>query len=111
MAGKPVISIKCPCCRSVLEVDTEAARVIAHRKGAHLKEDAKKGEDELAVALRNHEENRSKVEDQFRLAEDNVRNQASRLDALFDEARKKAARSKEDEDPDNPFATGKKVWD
>ncbi|NRA95116.1 MAG: hypothetical protein HRU14_02800 [Planctomycetes bacterium] len=108
MASKPVISVKCPCCKSILEVNTEKERVISHRKGRHLKDDAKEGEDMMDVALRTHIESKDRVEDKFLKAQDNLKNQASRLDELFEDAKDKAKDVKDD--PNDPFKGGK-IWD
>ena len=112
MAAKPVISVKCPCCKSILEVDTEKRRVLAHRKGRHLSDDAGEGEDGMDVAVRNHMETKAKIDDKFAAATDGMKNQSARLDELFDEAAKKAKDMKdEDDDPSNPFGGGRKIWD
>ena len=109
MAAKPVINVKCPCCHSVLEINTEKERVISHRKGRHLMDDAADGEDMMDVAVRNHQESKTRIEDKFAAAQDNVKNSESRLDELFNEAKEKAKYIEED-DPDNPFKSGK-IWD
>ena len=108
MATKPVISVKCPCCSSVLEVNTEKERVISYRKGRHLKEDAKDGEDMMDVALRNHVESKDRDADKFIKAQDNLKNERSRLDELFEQAKDKA--KDVDDDPNDPFKGGK-IWD
>lgn len=108
MAIKPVINVKCPCCKSVLEVDTAKERVISHRQGRHLKQDAEDGEDMMDVALRNHIESKDRVEDKFLKAQDNLKNQSSRLDELFEEAKDKAKDT--EDDPNDPFKGGK-IWD
>ena len=53
MAHKEVISVKCPGCGEVLEIDVAREKVMAHRKGPHLLADRKEGEDSLDVAMRN----------------------------------------------------------
>lgn len=108
MAPKPVIDVRCPCCKSILEIDTEKELVISHRKGRHLSEDAREGEDGMDVAMRNHAESKSRIEDKFAAAQDNLRNQSSKLDQLFNEAKEKA-KDMED-DPNDPFKGGK-IWD
>lgn len=111
MALKPVVNVKCPCCGSVLEVNVEQERVTAHRRGRHLKQDARGGEDSLDVAVRQHEESRAKLDQQFSKAHDKLRSQEQRLEDLFREASRKAREHEEEpEDPDNPFRGGK-VWD
>ena len=110
MSLKPVINVKCPCCKRILEVNVEEERVVAHRKGAHLKEDAHEGEDTLDVALRQTRERHDEAEDQFLKAQDSVKHSAEHLEDLFKDAKKRATEQQEDDDPDNPFSSGK-VWD
>ena len=111
MPLKPVINVKCPCCKEILEVDVKKERVIAHRKGHHLKDDAGEGEDGLDVAVRQQKEHTSGLDSRFDQAQDKLKNQSSRLDQLFADAKEKA-KDMEDEpdDPDNPFKGGK-IWD
>lgn len=112
MAQKSVINVKCPCCKHVLEIDVEKERVVAHRKGPHLKEDAQDGEDAMDVAVRAHQEAKTRVEDEFAAAEARMKNQGDQLDQLFKQAQEKAKNADpEEDDPDNPFAGGKKLWD
>ena len=111
MPLKPVINVKCPCCKEILEIDVEKQRVLAHRKGRHLKDDAKEGEDGLDVAVRQQEESTAALDSRFAKAQDKLKNQAERLEKLFGEAKEKAKEMKDEpEDPDNPFKRGK-IWD
>ena len=111
MARKAVINVKCPCCKRILEVDVEKERVVAHREGSHLKEDAKDGEDMLDVALRQTKESRDRAEDRFRDAKERLSNQEDRLEKLFEDAQRKAKEEGPDEaEPGNPFSGGK-IWD
>lgn len=111
MGFKPVINVKCPCCHHVLEIDVQQEKVISHRKGLHLKDDAKEGEDTMDVALRAQRETRSKVESEFLGAQENLRGQSQRLDDFFKKATEKAKQEKPDPaDKDNPFRPGKN-WD
>ena len=108
---KPIISVKCPCCKEILEVDVEKERVRSHRKGHHLKDDALEGEDGMGVALRQQKERTSGLDSRFAEAQDKLKNQASRLDQLFSDAKEKAKDMKDEpDDPDNPFKGGK-IWD
>ena len=109
MALKPVIDVKCPCCKSILEIDVARERVVAHRKGAHLKEDAREGEDGLDVALREAQRRKAELEDRFHSARRELDRSSDRLDRLFKEAQKRALED-EDDEPDNPFKQGK-IWD
>jgi hypothetical protein len=111
MPLKPVINVKCPCCKEILEIDVEKQRVRAHRKGKHLKDDAEEGEDGLDVALRQQKEHTSSLDSRFNQAQDKLKGQKDRLEQLFSEAKEKA-KDMEDEpdDPDNPFKGGK-IWD
>ncbi len=108
MNSKPIIDVKCPCCGHILEVSVERERVLSYRKGAHLKDDRRAGEDDMDVAMRNKHEADERVKDEFSKAQDNVRTQSDRIDELFREAQKKAAEQKDD--PRDPFG-GRKIWD
>jgi hypothetical protein len=102
---KPVINVKCPCCHEILEIDVEHERVLAHRKGRHLRDDAAEGEDGLDVAVRQHKETTSTLDDRFRSAQKNLAGQSDRLEAFFKEATDKAKKAKPGDDPP------KKLWD
>ncbi len=108
MPPKTVISVKCPCCKSILEIKVEKERVISHREGRHLKHDAGEGEDMMDVALRDQADSAGRIEDKFLKAQDNLRTQDDRLDQMFKDAKEKA-KDMED-DPNDPFKGGK-IWD
>lgn len=108
MPSKAVISVKCPCCKSILEVQVEQERVLSHRAGRHLKQDAGDGEDMMDVALRDQADSADRIEDKFLKAQDKLRNQEDRLDQMFKDAADKA-KDMED-DPNDPFKGGK-LWD
>ena len=111
MPLKPVINVKCPCCKEILEIDVEQERVRSHRKGRHLKEDRKAGEDGMDVALRQVHERRSALAQRFDKAREGLTKEQERLDRLFREAQEKARRGDDEpEDPENPFRSGK-IWD
>jgi hypothetical protein len=103
MSTKPILSIKCPCCQHILEVSVEQERVLSFRKGVHLTEDRRDGEDAMDAALRNKREGDARVVDEFQKAEDNVRNAKARVDDLFREATRKA----QEKGGDAP----RKLWD
>lgn len=86
---KPVVSVKCPCCGEVLEIDVAKERVVAHRKGLHLDADRKAGEDTLSVALRNQKAVADRAADDFAAAAKKLAKGSSELDRMFDEAQKK----------------------
>jgi hypothetical protein len=108
MVLKPVVNVKCPCCQHVLEVDVEKECVVSWRKGQHLKDDAKEGEDVMDVALRNQRDSKSRIEKEFLSAQENMKNQKQRLDELFKQATQKAKEQKDE--PSDPFKGGK-IWD
>ena len=111
MPLKPVINVKCPCCKQILEIDVEQERVRSHRKGRHLKEDRLAGEDRMDVAVRQVVEGRSALEQRFDKAHEGLSKEEERLDRLFREAQEKARKLEDEpEDPDNPFKGGK-IWD
>jgi len=111
MPAKPVISVKCPCCKMILEVDTRKERVSSFRKGRHLTDDAQEGEDSMDVAVRDHQDRQGRIEDDFLKAQTGLANQADRLNDLFEQAKDQVRDDDPEDDPDNPFAGGKKVWD
>lgn len=88
---KTIIDVKCPCCSEVLEIDVETETVIAHRKGPHLKADARAGEDPFSVAVRMQREAKERADREFLKAKDDLSNESQRLDELFRRASKKAA--------------------
>jgi len=96
MPQKEIISVRCPCCKHLLEVDVEAEKVLAFRKGRHLTHDAREGEDPLDVAMRQKKEHDLEREKLFGSARERLKDQEQRLDSLFEEARDKA-RQEEDE--------------
>ena len=111
MPLKPVINVKCPCCKEILEIDVKKERVSSHRKGRHLKDDAQEGEDGLDVALRQRKEHTSSLDARFDSAQDKLKNQSQHLEDLFKDAKKKAKEMKDEpEDESNPFRHGK-IWD
>ncbi|HYC79086.1 MAG TPA: hypothetical protein VEI02_15810 [Planctomycetota bacterium] len=107
MALKPFVNVKCPCCGEILEVDVEKERVSAHRKGPHLDADRKKGEDDLATALRNRQQAEARAKDQFNAAAEKVKKGESELDRLFREAQKKV----KDQGDSFDDASIRKRWD
>ena len=104
MALNPFVNVKCPCCGHILEVDVEKERVIAHRKGKHLRDDADAGEDEMDVALRQQKDSIDERDQAFLDAQKRLKNQSQRLDDLFDQARKKTRDGEDDPLPG-------KLWD
>jgi hypothetical protein len=100
MPLKPVVNVKCPCCHEVLEIDVAKERVVAHRKGKHLLEDRKAGEDALSVALRNQKSVTDRALDDFEAAAARLK-KGTDADRIFDEARKKALASEDDVEPTN----------
>ncbi len=100
MSHKPVISVKCPCCGEVLEVDVAKERVLSHRRGPHLADDRRAGEDVLDVAIRNARAAEERLKTEFLAAQDKVRNQSDHLDKLFREAQKKVRETPPD--PNDP---------
>ncbi len=103
MSNKPILSVKCPCCQHILEVSVEQERVLSWRKGVHLTEDRREGEDSMDAALRNKREADARVVDEFTKAEENVRSAKERVDDLFREATRKAKEKGED--------APRKIWD
>ncbi|MSR75274.1 MAG: hypothetical protein EXS14_07385 [Planctomycetes bacterium] len=108
MSSKPIIDVKCPCCGHILEVSVERERVLSYRKGVHLKDDRRDGEDEMDVAMRNKRESDQRIKDEFSAAQENLRTQSERMDQAFREAQKKAEKDKTN--PRDPFGGGK-IWD
>ncbi len=98
MSLKPIVNVKCPCCREVLEIDVAKERVIAHRKGPHLDADAKAGEDPLSVAVRNQKSSAERVEDEFSAVVQKVKKGQNELDRLFQDAKKKVKKAGDDFD-------------
>jgi hypothetical protein len=98
MSLKPFVNVKCPCCGEILEIDVAKERVSAHRKGAHLDADRKKGEDVLDVALRVQKAAAERVKDEFTAATEKMKKGAGELDRLFKEAQKKVREKGEDFD-------------
>lgn len=86
---KPVISVKCPGCGEVLEIDVAREKVTAHRKGPHLMADRKEGEDILDVAMRNVRTAKDRIRSEFEAAQEKLKNQSERLDKLFRDAQRK----------------------
>lgn len=108
MPLKSIVNVKCPCCSSVLEVDVTLERVVAWRRGSHLKDDARAGEDGLDVAMRNQRDTKHRAESDFLAAQDQLKHQSEHLEDLFRKAKEKAKDEKDD--PSDPFK-GKKIWD
>ena len=110
MAQEPVINVKCPCCQAVLEIHVETERVLSHRKGLHLRDDASPGEDGFDVAFRQDQDAKRRLASRFDEAQKNLAGQKDRLDQLFREAQKKVADEKEPPADGNPLRRGK-IWD
>lgn len=98
MPKKSVINVKCPCCDAILEVDVEKERVLSHRRGRHLMDDARSGEDAFGVAIRNQREARERADRQFDQARDALGSESSRLDELFRDAQRKVAEERDEDD-------------
>jgi hypothetical protein len=99
---KPVISVKCPGCGEVLEIDVAREKVTAHRKGPHLLADRKEGEDVLDVAMRNVRTSKDRIRSEFEAAQEKLRNQSEHLDKLFRDAQKKVRETPAGEDEPAP---------
>ncbi len=84
------LSVRCPCCSEILEVDPKDGRVIRHHKAGSPAPG--RGEDPLSAALRATEERRARAASDFDVAADRVKNQQERLDSLFDAAKRMAKR-------------------
>jgi hypothetical protein len=102
MAHKEVISVKCPGCGEVLEIDVMREKVTAHRKGPHLLADRKAGEDSLDVAMRNVRDAKGRILNEFEAAQEKLKNQSSHLDKLFRDAQKKVRETPPEEDDETP---------
>jgi hypothetical protein len=102
VAYKEVISVKCPGCGEVLEIDVAREKVVAHRKGPHLLADRKEGEDSLDVAMRNVRSAKDRIQNEFQAAQEKLRNQSEHLDKLFREAQKKVRETPPEEDEAPP---------
>jgi hypothetical protein len=102
VAHKDVISIKCPCCGEVLEIDVARERVTSHRKGPHLVADRKEGEDVLDVAMRNVRSAKERIQGEFQAAQERLRNQSEHLDKLFRDAQKKVRETPPDDPKPSP---------
>jgi hypothetical protein len=89
MPSREVISIRCPSCHEVLDVDVAKERVIGHRKGAAVKGDQKVGEDILDTAMRNVKTSKERILSEFEVAQQKLKNQSEHLDKLFRDAQKK----------------------
>lgn len=102
MALKPVISVKCPSCSEVLEIDVAKEKVTAHRKGPHLLADRQEGEDVLDVAMRNVRTAKDRIQGEFNAAQEKLRNQSEHLDKLFRDAQKKVRETPPESDDTRP---------
>jgi hypothetical protein len=102
VAHKDVISVKCPCCGEVLEIDVAREKVTSHRKGPHLLADRKEGEDVLDVAMRNVRSAKDRIQSEFQAAQEKLKNQSQHLDRLFREAQKKVRETPPEEPPAPP---------
>ena len=89
MPSREVISIRCPSCSEVLDVDVAKERVIGHRKGGAVKGDRKVGEDILDTAMRNVKTSKERILSEFEVAQQKLKNQSEHLDKLFRDAQKK----------------------
>jgi hypothetical protein len=87
--AREIISIRCPTCHEVLDVDVARERVIGHRKGGAVKGDAKEGEDILDTAMRNVKSSKDRIQSEFEAAQEKLKSQSQRLDQLFRDAQKK----------------------
>jgi hypothetical protein len=102
---KEVISVKCPGCGEVLEIDVAREKVTAHRKGPHLLADRKEGEDILDVAMRNVRTAKDRIQSEFQAAQEKLKNQSQHLDKLFRDAQKKVRETPPGEDDPAPPKT------
>ena len=102
MAAKEVISVKCPGCGEILEIDVLREKVLAHRKGPHLLADKKAGVDSLDVAIRNVRDSKGRILNEFEAAQEKLKNQSKHLDDLFREAQKKVRETPPKEDDKQP---------
>jgi hypothetical protein len=102
VALKEVISVKCPGCGEVLEIDVAKERVTAHRKGPHLLADRREGEDVLDVAMRNVRSAKDRIQSEFQAAQEKLRNQSEHLDKLFRDAQKKVRETPPEEEGSSP---------
>jgi hypothetical protein len=99
--AREVISVRCPTCSEILDVDVAKERVIGHRKAGAVKGDAKEGEDVLDTAMRNVKTSKDRILSEFEAAQEKLRHQSQRLDQLFRDAQKKVRETppKEGEEP------------
>lgn len=110
MPNPRVINVKCPCCHEILEIDVQAQRVTAHRKGRHLSDDREGEEDPMEVALRQQREAKERAAKQFDSAHKGMATESERLDQLFKDAQRKVHEEGDEDEDDNPFGSGK-IWD
>jgi hypothetical protein len=97
--AREIISIRCPTCSEVLDVDVAKERVIGHRKGGAVKGDAKEGEDVLDTAMRNVKTAKDRIQSEFEAAQEKLKHQSQRLDQLFRDAHKKVRETPDEGKP------------
>jgi hypothetical protein len=97
-----MISVRCPCCGEVLDVDVAKEKVIGHRKGGAVKGDRKEGEDILDTAMRNVRSAKDRIQSEFEAAQEKLKNQSQHLDRLFRDAQKKVRETPPKEGAEQP---------
>jgi hypothetical protein len=108
---KAIITVTCPDCKGVLEIDVAREKIVAHRKRIDVEDKtADKGAlfDDVVNRVRNRE---TEAEAKFREAQETVRDSKKRLDHLFGEMKKKVAEEKEKGPPTGPDMSRPEFWD
>lgn len=108
---KAIITVVCPDCKGVLEIDVARERVVAHRKRIDIEDQTQdKGAlfDDVVHRVRHRE---TEAEAKFREAQEAVQNSKKRLDQLFGEMKKKVAEEKEKGPPTGPDPSRPEFWD
>jgi carbonic anhydrase len=100
--AREVISVRCPSCSEILDVDVTRERVIGHRKAGAVKADAKEGEDVIDAAMRNVKTAKERIQSEFEAAQEKLKHQSQRLDQLFRDAQKKVRETPDEEKPPKP---------
>lgn len=109
---KSVITVTCPCCQGLLDIDVARQKVLSHKRKVDLEKGEKSVDDIFGDAVNRARSSEAEAERVFEKAREEQRDSAAKLDALFGDMKKKVQEQKEKGiDPDDEDVDPRLFWD
>lgn len=109
---KSVITVTCPDCQGLLEIDVARQKVLSHKRKVDLGKDDKSVDDIFGDAVSRAQKSEAEAERAFERAREEQKGSAAKLDALFGDMKKKVQEQKEKGiDPDDEDVDPRLFWD